>query len=64
VKVEQFIHRLDIEQTRLAVEAVSRPSDKTDFGYGYAAGLHAGLEHAKQLLFKALEDAEKKDNFL
>lgn len=64
MKANHFIQRLENEQNRLAREALEKPSDRTDFGYGFASGMHAGLEHAKNLLLKALEDEEHKGQFL
>ena len=53
---EQILNSLKKQQERYAVEALRRPSDKTEFEYGFRSGYFHGLEDAVNIL---LEEVKK-----
>jgi len=61
VRIETLLQRLEAEQSAMAVEAVERPSGKTEFDYGRAVGLYAGLQRAKDILIETVAEANKRD---
>lgn len=44
----------------MAVEALERPSGKTEFDYGRAVGLYAGLQRAKEILINTVAEDDKR----
>jgi hypothetical protein len=61
VRIETLLQRLEAEQSAVAVEAMERPSGKTEFDYGRAIGIYAGLQRAKEVLLNTVAEAEKRD---
>jgi hypothetical protein len=61
VRIETLLQRLEAEQSAMAVEAMERPSGKTEFDYGRAVGIYAGLQRAKEVLLNTVAEAEKRD---
>jgi hypothetical protein len=61
VKVESYLQRLEAEQARLACESLEKPAGKDAFEYGRAAGIYAGLEHAKRVLMDMFAEKERRD---
>ena len=55
-----FLQRLDVEQNKLAHEALQHPQPG-DFNYGKAVGMYAGLEMAKRALLDLVAEKERKD---
>jgi hypothetical protein len=45
----------------MAVEAMERPSGKTEFDYGRVIGIYAGLQRAKDILIETVAEANKRD---
>jgi hypothetical protein len=45
----------------MAVEALERPSGKSEFDYGRAVGLYAGLQRAKEVLINAVAEDSKRE---
>jgi hypothetical protein len=64
MRVEQFIQRIEAEQIKFARDALEKPSNRTEYGYGYAAGVYAGLKMAGDLLLNILAEKERKDSIL
>jgi hypothetical protein len=61
VRIETLLQRLEAEQSAVAVEAMERPSGKTEFDYGRALGIYAGLQRAKEVLIDTVAEADKRD---
>jgi hypothetical protein len=61
VRIETLLQRLEAEQSAVAVEAMERPSGKTEFDYGRVIGIYAGLQRAKEVLLNTVAEAEKRD---
>jgi len=61
VRIETLLQRLEAEQSAVAVEAMERPSGKTEFDYGRVIGIYAGLQRAKEVLIETVAEAEKRD---
>jgi len=61
VKVAQYLQKLEEEQTRLARGSLAKPSGRDGFEYGRAAGMYAGLEHAKTVLLELFAEKERRD---
>jgi hypothetical protein len=59
VKIDVFLQRLEQEQARLAAEALKTPSGRDAFEYGRAAGMYAGMEHAKRVLIEMVAEQER-----
>lgn len=55
-----LLQRLDVEQNKLAHEALQHPQPG-DFNYGKAVGMYAGLEMAKRALLDLVAEKERKD---
>jgi hypothetical protein len=51
-----YLERLKSAQTEWSNESLTRPSDKTEFGYGRACGTLQGLKRAEQLLTQVMEE--------
>ena len=63
MKLETILQRLDLEQAKLAHEALQHPQPG-DFNYGRAVGLYAGLDVAKRVLMDMGADKERSDFIL
>jgi hypothetical protein len=61
MKIEVLLQRFELEQARLAAEALERPAGKDGFDYGRAVGMYAGLEQAKRILIDLVAERERKD---
>ena len=61
MRIETLLQRLEAEQSAVAVEAMERPSGKTEFDYGRAIGIYAGLQRAKEVLLNTVAEAEKRE---
>ncbi len=46
---KRFLESIKIMQTEYAREALQKPKDKTEFGFGQASGFYQGLLRAEQL---------------
>ena len=55
-----LLQRIDVEQSKLAHEALQHPQPG-DFNYGKAVGMYAGLEMAKRALLDLVAEKERKD---
>ncbi len=49
ILLKKFLAALKEEQSQHAVASLVRPPDKSEFGFGHASGLYAGLIRAEQL---------------
>lgn len=63
MKLETILQRLELEQAKLAHEALQHPQPG-DFNYGRAVGLYAGLDVAKRVLMDMVADKERSDFIL
>lgn len=61
MRIETLLQRLEAEQSAMAVEAMERPSGKTEFDYGRVIGIYAGLQRAKDILIETVAEANKRD---
>lgn len=61
MRAAQFLQRLEDEKTRLARESLEKPNGRDAFDYGRAAGMYAGLEHAKRVLLELFDEKERRD---
>lgn len=61
MRIETLLQRLEAEQSAMAVEAMERPSGKTEFDYGRVIGIYAGLQRAKEVLLNTVAEAEKRE---
>jgi hypothetical protein len=61
VRIETLLQRLEAEQSAVAVEAMERPSGKTEFDYGRVIGIYAGLQRAKEVLIETVAEADKRE---
>ncbi len=55
MRIEVLLHRLEVEQNKLAHEAMRQPSPG-EFNHGKCVGIYAGLEMAKRVLLDAVAD--------
>lgn len=55
-----MLRHLEVEQVKLASEALSKPAARDGFEYGRVVGIHSGLERAKQVLLGMLQDDEER----
>lgn len=53
-----FLAKLHEAKVRHSSEALERPKDKTEFGYGQASGVYHGLLLAEQLFNNAIGEEE------
>ena len=49
ILLKRFLERLKSEQVTYPQEVLMRPKNKTEFGFGEAAGMLRGLHRAEQL---------------
>jgi hypothetical protein len=61
MKIEVLLQRLELEQARIASDALGHPAGKDGFDYGRAVGMYAGLEHAKRTLIELVAEKERRD---
>lgn len=61
MRIETLLQRLEAEQSAMAVEAMERPSGKTEFDYGRVIGIYAGLQRAKDILIETVAEANKRE---
>lgn len=61
MRIETLLQRLEAEQSAVAVEAMERPSGKTEFDYGRVIGIYAGLQRAKEVLIETVAEADKRE---
>lgn len=61
MRIETLLQRLEAEQSAVAVEAMERPSGKTEFDYGRVVGIYAGLQRAKEVLIETVAEADKRE---
>jgi hypothetical protein len=61
MRLETLLQRLETEQAAMAVEALERPSGKTEFDYGRAVGLYAGIQRAKEILINTVAEDDKRE---
>lgn len=59
MRVEVLLQRIELEQARLAGEALKTPAGRDAFEYGRVAGMYAGLEHAKRVLIELVAEKER-----
>lgn len=60
MRIETLLQRLEMEQAKLAHEALQQPQPG-EFNYGKAVGMYAGLEMAKRALIDLVAERERKD---
>lgn len=53
-----LLNRLKNEQASMALAALLKPVDKSEFGYGFQSGRIAGLQHAIDCLLSAVDEIE------
>ena len=58
VVLKRFLDALREEQSRHALNSVTRPPNKTEFGFGHACGTYAGLYRAEQLFNEVIGEEE------
>jgi hypothetical protein len=58
--VERAIDELIKTETRFCIEALSTPSDKTEFGYGHACGMFQALKMARSILERCMNEDDVK----
>lgn len=46
---KKFLEQLKRLQTQYAAEILTKPKDKTEFGFGHASGFYGGLLRVEQL---------------
>lgn len=59
-----LLRRIEEAQTALAKSSLSAPQGRDAFEYGRAAGVYAGLEHAKEIIVELLAENDRRDMFL
>lgn len=61
MQINALLRRLDEELHKLAHEAIQHPQSRDVFEYGRIVGMYAGIDHAKNVIIKMIEEREKKD---
>ena len=56
--LKRFLFALKEEQSKHAINSLTRPPDKTEFGFGHACGIHVGLIRAEQLFAEVIGEEE------
>lgn len=51
---KQFLEQLKRLQVEYAVETLTKPNDKSEFGFGQVCGVYRGLLRAEQLFKKVI----------
>ena len=55
---KKYLELIKSEMEKHAVLSVVRPPEKTEFGFGQACGIYAGLYRAEQLFKQAIGEEE------
>ena len=55
-----FLERIKVEQAQYSDAALTKPADKTEFGFGQACGLYQGLLRAEQLFKEVVGEEDDK----
>jgi hypothetical protein len=58
IVLKRFLAALKEEQGKHAINSLTRPPDKTEFGFGHACGIHVGLIRAEQLFEEVIGEEE------
>jgi hypothetical protein len=58
--LQRAISELIATENRLASEALAKPADKSEFGYGHACGLFQGIRMSRSILECALAESDPK----
>jgi limonene-1,2-epoxide hydrolase len=58
IVLRRFLAALKEEQSKHAFNSLSRPPNKTEFGFGHVCGIHAGLIRAEQLFEEVIGEEE------
>ena len=61
---EQLLNRLKSDQQKFALDALTRPHERTTFEYGSRVGVVAGYEAAVNVLLSLLDEEKNSDNDL
>lgn len=61
MRVEDIMRCLEAAQREVADEAIANPGDRSEFGYGFACGAHAGLKMAFDKVLEMHSAAERTD---
>jgi hypothetical protein len=61
LNIATILKVIEDAQAKLARDALSTPAGRDAFAYGRAVGMHAGLEHAKDLIVGLVAERERKD---
>lgn len=62
--VDAILTALKAKQAEWAQAAIAAPTDKTEYGYGHAAGVYSGLVMAEQVYLDLLRDRDQKSRDL
>lgn len=58
--IERALDELIKAETRLSIEALSTPVDKTEFGFGHACGMFQGIRFARSALERVMNEDDEK----
>ncbi len=58
IVLKQFLKALKEEQSKHAIDSLTRPPDKSEFGFGHVCGIHVGLIRAEQLFEEVIGEVE------
>lgn len=64
MKVETVLQRIEDEMAQVSRDAMERPAGRTEFEYGRAIGIYAGLDRAKELIVGLYRDADERDRLM
>lgn len=56
IELELYLRKLKELQAEFADAKLSKPTERTEFGYGQACGEYQGLKRAEQLLTSVIEE--------
>jgi hypothetical protein len=56
--LKRFLVALKEEQSKHAINSLTRPPDKSEFGFGHVCGIHVGLIRAEQLFEEVIGEEE------
>ena len=57
----RLLNKLKSDQSRFALEALTRPAEKSEWEYGYRVGVVAGYEAAIARLLKLVDEEKNSD---
>lgn len=60
----RMLNRLKAEQHKFALQALTKPNEKSEWEYGYRVGVVAGYEAAIALLLNLVDEERNSDNDL